>query len=114
MFKREGPVAITETGNQCANDFFIFDAWEDIDGCAISEEADQILFDFELKTESLQDTLEHVPWVIINGRRSALAETNLQKAICDQIKVNLVWLMLSLKTLISSFLIPIGNSSCRL
>jgi hypothetical protein len=89
MFKREGPVAITDTGNDCANDFLLFDAWSDIIDCAENGEADQILLDYEYKTESLQDALEHVPWVVINGRRSALAEKDLQKTICEQIKVNL-------------------------
>ncbi len=90
MYKNVDNNPITDVAEKCANQWFLEDVWIwDILTCAEGPEGDQIMREMGAKTLNLKDPLEHTPWVVINGQRSAVAQNNLQQVICDNILVKL-------------------------
>ena len=101
MFKNVDNNDINEVAEKCANQHFLEDVWfNDIKTCALVN-GTQILQEMAAKTMSLPQPLEHSPWIIINGQRSALAQTQLQKVVCDNL---IVIFPLLIKTRITLFL----------
>jgi len=88
MYKNVDNEQITNVAEKCANQWFLDDVFiSDILLCATEDEGDQIMRQMGARTLNLAQPLEHSPWVVINGQRSALAQTNLQKVVCDHILV---------------------------
>ena len=88
MFKNVDNEDIREVAEKCANTHFLEDVWIwDILMCAETEEGTELMRQMQEKTIDLIQPLEHSPWIIINGRRSGLAQTQLQEVICDNLLV---------------------------
>ena len=88
MFKNVNNNLITDVAEKCANDNFIGDIWiNDILMCAEGEEGNEIMREMGGKTLNLRDPLEHSPWIVINGQRSAIAQSDLQTMICNNLLV---------------------------
>ena len=91
MFKNVGNQDINDMAEQCSNQHFLEDVWIwDIKACV--ETDNQIMQEMAQKTLSLPQPLEHSPWIVVNGQRSALAQTQLQQIICDNILVILLFI----------------------
>jgi len=88
MYKNVDNEQITNVAAKCGNQWFVGDVWiSEILICAKGDEGNQIIREMGARTLNLAQPLEHTPWVVINGQRSAIAQTNLQKAVCDHILV---------------------------
>jgi len=88
MYKNVDNEQITNVAEKCGNQWFLDDVFiSDILLCAKGDEGDQIMRQMGARTLNLAQPLEHTPWVVINGQRSAIAQTNLQKIVCNNILV---------------------------
>ncbi len=88
MFKNVDNHQITDVAEKCARENFVDDVWiSDILLCAKSDEGNDIMREMGAKTMNLKDPLEHSPWIVINGERNAIAQSDLQKVICDNLLV---------------------------
>ena len=98
MFKNVDNHQITDVAEKCALQNFLEDVWiSDILMCARGDEGNQIMREMGAKTLNLKDPLEHSPWIVINGDRNAIAQSDLQKVICDNLLViNLLFIILVL------------------
>jgi hypothetical protein len=89
MFKNVDNNQITDVAEKCARQNFLGDVWiEEILLCAKGDEGNQIMRQMGAKTMNLPDPLEHSPWIVINGDRNSIAQSDLQKVICDKLLVN--------------------------
>lgn len=65
----------------CANaDFILAD---EITQCVKGTDGQKYLEEMRTLTLQLHEPMEHAPWILINGQRSSLAQSDLKKAICD-------------------------------
>jgi hypothetical protein len=88
MFKNVDNLQITDVAEKCANQNFLEDVWiSDILLCAKGDEGNDIIRQMGAKTMNLKDTLEHSPWIVVNGERNPIAQNDLQKVICDNLLV---------------------------
>ena len=97
MFKNVDNNQITDVAEKCANEYFIRNIWiNDILMCAEGEEGNEIMREMGGKTLNLRDPFEHSPWIVINGQRSSIAQSELQTIICNNLLVNFFLSFLSL------------------
>lgn len=85
MFKNVKNNDIGTLSEECANKNIILA--EDIRKCATSQEGVDALNEMKQKTLNLNmvEEMDVAPWVVINGKRVAAAQTDLRKAICAEL-----------------------------
>ena len=90
MFKNIENHELQESAVKCGEQFFVDndDVFNAVFVCAHSPDGDAALKNMAAKQLKLKDPLEHVPWIVINGRQSQEAETDLTKVICDNHRVS--------------------------
>lgn len=82
MFKNIKNMDIGRLAEECANNNIILA--DTIMECAEQPEGHEYLSAMRNKTIELYESMEHVPWIVINGIRSAMAQSDLKESICDQ------------------------------
>ncbi len=65
----------------CSNEDFIYG--DEITECVKQDEGKNYLSEMRNRTLEQFETMEHAPWIVINGLRSALAQSDLKTAVCD-------------------------------
>lgn len=90
MFKNIENHGLKESAIKCGEQFFVDndDVFNAVFVCGHSPDGDAALKNMAAKQLKLKDPLEHVPWIVINGRQSQEAETDLTKVICDNHRVS--------------------------
>jgi len=82
MFKNIKNMDIMQLAEECANNNIILA--DEITECAKQQEGQDLLDLMREKTLAQYEQMEHAPWIVINGLRSSLAQSDLKQAICDK------------------------------
>lgn len=65
----------------CANEDFVLA--DEVTACVRGEDGMNNLKEMRNRTLEQYNSMEHAPWIVINGERSALAQSDLKTAICN-------------------------------
>lgn len=75
-------------GRKCAQSLHV--DFAPVQSCSNSEEGDQLLFNYGLRTKNLQPPHQYVPWILFDGKFSEddnqKADTDLVRAICSKLQ----------------------------
>ena len=72
---------VSQLGEECANTYFILS--DIVIECSEQEEGKTLLGQMRARSMAQFEEMEHAPWIVVNGLRSAQAQSDLKGAVCD-------------------------------
>ena len=87
MMKNIANLDVGTLAEQCANDDFILP--DELTECALQSQGKELLSGMRNQTMAQYNTIEHTPWITINGLHSSLGESDLKQAVCNNIQGDL-------------------------